>query len=98
MTLRHYKVFVAVCDTMNMTTAAEELFMSQSAVSQTINDMENYYGVRLFERISRKLFLTEAGRRLLGYARHMIRMDAEAERDMAHSSRLERASEAIFAS
>ncbi|MCY1714772.1 LysR family transcriptional regulator [Caproiciproducens galactitolivorans] len=82
MTLRHYKIFVAVCDTMNMTSAAETLFMSQSAVSQAIAELENHYGVRLFERLSRKLFLTQAGQKLLGYARHMIHMNAEVENDM----------------
>ena len=55
MTLRHYRIFVAVCDTMNMTAAAETLFMSQSAVSQAIAELEKHYGVRLFERLSRKL-------------------------------------------
>lgn len=82
MTLRHYKIFVTVCDTMNMTSAAELLFMSQSAVSQAIAELENHYGVRLFERLSRKLYLTQAGQKLLGYARHMIRMNTEVENDM----------------
>lgn len=82
MTLRHYKIFVTVCDTMNMTSAAEQLFMSQSAVSQAIAELEKHYGIRLFERLSRKLYLTQAGQKLLGYARHMIRMNAEVESDM----------------
>lgn len=82
MTLRHYKIFVAVCDTMNMTAAAERLFMSQSAVSQAVAELEKHYGVRLFERLSRKLYLTQAGQKLLGYARHMIRMNMEVENDM----------------
>lgn len=82
MTLRHFKIFVTVCDTMNMTMAAEALFMSQSAVSQAISELEKYYNVRLFERLSRKLYLTAAGEKLLGYARHMIRMNADIEKDM----------------
>lgn len=82
MTLRHFKIFIAVCDTMNMTSAAEGLFMSQSAVSQAIADLEQHYGVRLFERLSKKLYLTQAGKKLQSYARHMIRMNEEAERDM----------------
>ncbi len=82
MTLRHFKIFVAVCDTMNMTGAAETLFMSQSAVSQAIAELENHYDVRLFERLSRKLYLTQAGQKLLSYARHMIRMNTEVENDM----------------
>ncbi len=82
MTLRHYKIFVAVCDTMNMTSAAESLFISQSAVSQTISELESHYNVRLFERLSRKLYLTQAGQKLLSYARHIIRMNTEVENDM----------------
>lgn len=82
MTLRHYRIFITVCDTMNMTSAAERLYMSQPAVSQAISELEGHYGVRLFERFSRKLYLTEAGQKLLGYARQMIRMNAEIESDM----------------
>lgn len=82
MTLRHFRIFVTVCDTMNMTSAAGILFMSQSAVSQTIAELESHYGVRLFERLSKKLYLTQAGQKLLGYARHMIRMNTEVENDM----------------
>jgi DNA-binding transcriptional LysR family regulator len=82
LTLRHFKIFVAVCDTMNMTAAAEGLFMSQSAVSQAIAELEKHYDVRLFERLSRKLYLTQPGQKLLSYARHIIRMNAEVENDM----------------
>lgn len=82
MTLRHFKIFVAVCDTMNMTAAAGSLFISQSAISQAIAELEKYYDVRLFERLSRKLYLTQAGEKLLGYARHITRMNEDIEKDM----------------
>jgi len=82
LTLRHFKIFVAVCDNMNMTTAADSLFMSQSAVSQAIAELEKYYDARLFERLSRKLYITQAGKKLLSYSRHMISMNAEVEKDM----------------
>lgn len=87
MTLRHYRIFVTVCDTMNMTAAAERLFLSQSAVSQAVAELESHYGVRLFERLSRKLYLTRAGEKLSGYARHMIRMNSEIESDMSELHR-----------
>lgn len=82
MTLRHFRIFVAVCDTMNMTAAAETLYISQSAVSQAVAEMEAHYGARLFERLSRRLYLTQAGERLLGYARHILRVNAEAEGEL----------------
>ena len=67
---------------MNMTAAAEALFISQSAISQAITELEKYYDVRLFERLSRKLYLTRAGEKLLSYARHMIRINVDIEKDM----------------
>lgn len=82
MTLRHFQIFTAVCDKMNMTAAAETLYMSQPAVSQAIAELEKYYDVRLFERLSRKLYLTAAGEKLRGYAQHMLRMNVELEKDM----------------
>lgn len=91
MTLRHFQIFIAVCDHLNMTAAANALFMSQPAVSQAIAELEQHYDVRLFERLARKLYLTDAGEKLLGYARHILRMhsDAEAEmRSLNHNSRL----------
>jgi len=82
MTLRHFRIFLAVCETMNMTLAAQSLLMTQSAVSQSVNELEKYYDVRLFERLARKLYLTEAGEKLLNYAQHMLRMNSDLEEDM----------------
>ncbi|MFX3617546.1 MAG: LysR family transcriptional regulator [Sporolactobacillus sp.] len=82
MTFRHLRIFIAVCDTMNMTVAAEHLFMSQPAVSQAISDLEKHYGVRLFERLSRKLYLTQAGRKLLISARQILHMNRHMENEM----------------
>jgi DNA-binding transcriptional LysR family regulator len=65
-----------------MTAAARNLYMSQPAVSQAVAELERYYGVRLFERLSRKLYLTQAGETLLGYARHIIRLNLDAEQEM----------------
>lgn len=87
MTLRHFQIFAAVCDTMNMTAAAHALYMSQSAVSQAVSELESHYDIRLFERLSRKLYLTQAGEKLIGYARHIIRLNADAEGDMRNLSR-----------
>ncbi len=53
----------------NMTKAAEQLHMTQPAVSLAISELENYYNVRLFDRISRRLYLSEAGHRFREYSR-----------------------------
>ena len=72
MTLRHLRIFQAVCDNgCNMTKAAEALHMTQPAASLAIKELEGYYGVVLFDRLGRRLRLSGAGERLLGYARHI---------------------------
>ena len=69
MTLRHIKIFLAVCDCdCNTTKAAEELFMTQPAVSLAIKELEQYYGVVLFDRIGRRLRISEAGLHFKEYA------------------------------
>ena len=44
MTIRHLKIFVAVCQTNSVTKAAEKLYISQPAVSLAIKEMEEHYG------------------------------------------------------
>ena len=73
MTLRHLKIFLAVCSCRcNVTRAAEKLYLSQPAVSLAIRELEEYYGVRLFERFSRQLKITEAGMHMKEYAVHIL--------------------------
>ncbi len=79
MTLRHLRIFLTVCETGSMTEAARRLFTAQPSVSLAVREMEEYYGVRLFDRISKKLYLTETGKRLLQYARHIISLFDEME-------------------
>jgi len=70
MTLRHIRIFEAVCDCgCNTTKAAEVLHMTQPAVSLAVSELESYYGVKLFDRISRRLYLNDAGMRFLEYAK-----------------------------
>lgn len=72
MTLRHMKIFCSVCENnSNLTKAAESLNMTQPAVSLAIKELEQYYGVILFDRIGKRLHLTEAGREFLEYANHI---------------------------
>jgi len=72
-TLRHIKIFLAVCENgYNVTKAADALFMTQPAVSLALKELEGYYGVLLFERMSRQLFITEAGKQMREYATHIL--------------------------
>ena len=68
MTLRHLEIFSAVCAQGSFTKAAEKLNMAQPAVSLAIRELETFYAVRLFERMNRRVYLTEAGRTLRQYA------------------------------
>ena len=83
MTLRHIKIFLAVCESQNnVTRAAEKLLMAQPAVSLALSELEAYYEVKLFDRLSRRLYLTEAGRRFRDYAAHITALLDELERSM----------------
>lgn len=68
MTIRHLQVFKAVCDCQSITTAAERLNITQPSVSIAIKELEVFYHTKLFDRINRKIYLTEEGRVLLQYA------------------------------
>ena len=46
MTLRHLRIFVAVCETGSMTAAASQLFIAQPSISLAVSEMEEYYGVK----------------------------------------------------
>jgi len=85
MTIRHLKIFIAVADYGKMRLAAEKLFISQPSVSQAIAEIENYYGVKLFERLSKKLYITDSGEKLLKYARHIVNLFKEMEVDVKNS-------------
>ncbi|MDF2616741.1 MAG: LysR family transcriptional regulator [Sedimentibacter sp.] len=86
MTIRHLKIFIAVCDYGKMSFAAEKLFMTQPSVSQAIAEIEQHYGVKVFERLSKKLYITEAGENLLKYARHIVSSFEEMEESLLNAS------------
>ncbi|MGM0409339.1 MAG: LysR family transcriptional regulator [Bacillota bacterium] len=79
MNLRSLKIFKKVCETKNMTKAAKNLHMTQPAVSQTISNLEENLGVKLFERIKNHLELTYSGRVLCNYSQKITRMVNESE-------------------
>ncbi len=72
MTLRHMIIFRTVCESgYNTTKAAETMHMTQPAISLAIKELEEYYGVRLFDRIGRRLQITDAGQHFLEYSIHI---------------------------
>ena len=72
-------IFVRVVDEGSFTAAAERLLMSQSGVSQHVQDLERSLGVALFERGPRGVRLTPAGTRLYEYAQRILALVSEAE-------------------
>lgn len=82
MTHRHLKIFITVSDLGSMTAAAKALFIAQPTVSQAVSELEDYYGVKLFERLSRRLYITEQGKKLLSYARHIIDLFNDMKQEM----------------
>ena len=65
--LEYYKVFYHVAKSGSLTSAAEELAISQPAVSQSVRQLENALGTRLFVRAPRGVSLTKEGELLYGY-------------------------------
>ncbi|WP_312642798.1 LysR family transcriptional regulator [Hydrogenoanaerobacterium sp.] len=86
MTIRHLQIFIAVADCSNMSAAAKKLYISQPTVSQVISEMEDVYGVKLFERLSKKLYITQAGNQLLGYAKSIVALFEEMQHSLSHAS------------
>lgn len=72
MELRQLRYFDKSCELLNFTEAAKELFISQSTLSQQIKQLEEELGVLLFDRIGKRIVLTEAGASFLPYARKAL--------------------------
>ena len=72
------KVFRVVADTLNFRRAAEELHLTQPAITSQIKSLEESLGIALFDRISREIKLTPAGKTLLQYVRQIEAVTNEA--------------------
>ena len=79
------KVFRAVAERLSFHKAAEDLFLTQPAVTLQIKALENDLGVRLFDRAGGKISLTRQGSVLLSYANKIARLVAEAEGALGNS-------------
>ena len=71
-TARNMQIFLEVCRcNCNMTKAAQNLYLSQPAVTIVIHELEESFGVPLFDRIGRRCYLTEAGKDFMQYCEQM---------------------------
>ncbi|OWY38441.1 LysR family transcriptional regulator [Xenophilus sp. AP218F] len=81
--LRHLKSLLALAETGSVSQAASRVFLTQSALSHQLKQLEAAYGMSLFERKTQPLRFTPAGERLLTLARDLAQRVAAAERDLA---------------
>ena len=72
-------IFAIVAQTGSFNQAAKRLYLTQSAISQHIQSLENHFGAPLFVRKSTGVHLTPAGKMLLDYARQILKLAADAE-------------------
>ena len=82
-TLRQLKVFETVARRLSFSRAAEELHLSQPAVSTQVKQLEDHAGLPLFEQLGKRIFLTPAGREMLRHSCAIINQFREAEESMA---------------
>ncbi len=83
MTIRHLKIFLAVYQKESITEAAASLNMTQPTVTRAIQELEDHYSRQLFERIHRRLYVTEAGKQLYRQAVHVVSAMEQMDKDMS---------------
>lgn len=98
MTLEQLRIFVAVAEREHVTQAARDLNLTQSATSAAVAALEAQYQTKLFDRIGRRIKLTEAGRVFLIEAQAVLTRAASAETVLADLTGLKRGSLTLGAS
>ena len=89
MNIRKLRIFYATAMCLNMTKVAKELYISQPSVSQAIREVEEEVGAVLFDRIGKKIYLTNEGEIYLNYARRIINLYEEASEKVKEISNKE---------
>lgn len=90
MTLDQLRIFLAVSEQLHFTRAAEVLYTTQSSVSAAIQNLEESYGVKLFNRVGRRIEITEAGRLLQREANKILEQVDLTERGLRELNNLQR--------
>jgi DNA-binding transcriptional LysR family regulator len=98
MTLEQLRIFVAVAEREHVTRAARDLNLTQSATSAAVAALETRHATKLFNRVGRRIELTEAGRLFLDEARAVLARAASAEAVLADLAGLKRGSLHLAAS
>jgi DNA-binding transcriptional LysR family regulator len=82
MSLRHFRAFVAVATTGSFTIASKQLFLTQSALTATIQQFEDTIGFKLFDRSTRRVVMTPEALRFKPQAEHILRQFDSAVADL----------------
>src|SRR3984893_8331674 len=82
-TLRQLKVFETVARHLSFSRAAEELYLTQPAVSTQVKQLEEHAGLPLFEQLGKRIYLTPAGQEMLHHSRAILEQFREADDAMA---------------
>ncbi|WP_284775306.1 LysR family transcriptional regulator [Agrobacterium sp. lyk4-40-TYG-31] len=98
MTFEQLSVFVAVAEREHLTKAAAAIHLTPSAVSASIRNLEQHYGIELFHRIGRRIELTAAGRIFLDEARKLLARSRSVDLILSELGGMQRGSLNVFAS
>lgn len=82
-TIRQFQIFSVAATHLSFARAAEQLHLTQAAVSLQIKQLEEVSGVKLFDRIGKRIFMTEAGEILLAYARQILQALRDADTSLS---------------
>jgi len=82
MQLVELRTFLAVAEKKSFSAAAQRLHITQPAISKRIQSLENHLGANLFDRIGKRVYLTEAGNLLIERAEAMLRLAKDTEKEI----------------
>lgn len=84
MTLRHLIIFIKVYENLSFTKAGKQLYMAQPAVSLAIKEIEEYYKLKLFDRIGRQIYPTDNAKNIYDYAINIVKLFSQMEEEVQH--------------
>lgn len=86
MDLKQLTTFLTISKLQSFTKAAEELNYAQSSITTQIKLLEEELGVKLFERMGKNIFLTHEGKKLIPYARQMLRLSTDIKNNISEDT------------
>ena len=90
--LKEQRYIIEIAKVQGVAKAAENLFISQPALSKFLTRTEEMYGVQLFERVGKKMIPTYAGKQYLEYAKQKVELDQDFQNQIADIKRLKKGS------